>query len=152
VYSSLRPGHPIRRAIAQRVGSRSYAAFNRNDLDALLPLYDSACLWDWSHFAGWPDDPVFRGPDGLRRGWLFFREAWGDFEVELSEVRDCGDQVMCTCHMRATGEGSGVGLETTWWQVVEFRDGLITLVANYTDRREALEAAGLPSTALQVPQ
>jgi hypothetical protein len=87
----------------------------------------------------------------LRRGWLFFREAWGDFEVELSEVRDCGDQVMGTCHMHATGGGSGVGLEITWWQVVEFRDGLITLVANYTERREALEAAGLLSTASQIP-
>lgn len=143
VFQALRRGHPVRRAIAKRVASRSYGAFNRNDLDALLALYHPECLWDWSHFVGWPDDPFFRGPEGLRRGWLFFREAWGKFEVTPSEIRDCGDKLMATCHMRATGGASGVGLAATWWQVGELRDGLITLVANYSDHREALKAADL---------
>ena len=143
LFSALPAGHAVRRQIARRFVSRSYGAFNRNDLGALLPLYHPGCIWDWSGFEGWPDDPILRGPEGLRRGWLLFREAWDDFEVIPSEFRDCGDRLMGTCHMTVTGGGSGVGLETTWWQVIELRDGLITRVANYTDRAEALKTAGV---------
>jgi ketosteroid isomerase-like protein len=143
VFEALPPGHPVRRALSERLISRSYGAFNRRDLDAVLPLYHPECVWDWSHFEGWPDDPVVRGPDGLRRAFLTFREAWGDCTFEPSDFQDFGDKQLTTCHMRATGSGSGVGLERTWWQVGYGRDGLLALVANYSDRREALEAVGL---------
>ena len=126
---------------------RSYGAFNRNDLEALLPMYHPDCVWDWSHFEGWPEDQIMHGPDGLRRGWLVFRDAWGDFRVEPSDWRDFGRRQMTTCQMRATGSGSGLGLEKTWWQVGYARDGLVALVANYTDRRQAVDAAQRPDVA-----
>lgn len=75
----------MRRAIAERITSRSYGAFNRNDLDALLPLYHPECAWDWSHFEGWPEEQVLDGPERLGRIWETFREAWRDFHVEASD-------------------------------------------------------------------
>lgn len=144
VAERLRPGHPVRRALAERLISRSYGAFNRNDLEALLPQYHPDCVWDWSNFEGWPEEQVMQGPEGMRRGWLVFRDAWGELRVEASDWRDFGAHQLVTCHMRATGSGSGAGLQRTWWQVGHVRDGLIALVANYTDHRQALEAARRP--------
>ena len=140
-YEAMRPGHPARRAIAERVISRSFGSFNRNDVDALLPLYHPECVWDWSHFDGWPEDPVYHGPEGVRRAWVVFSEAWGDFRFEPSDFLDFGPRIMTSCHLRATGSGSGVGIDRTWWQVAYLRAGLIALVANYSDQQEALEAA-----------
>jgi ketosteroid isomerase-like protein len=134
----------VRRAVFERTIARSYGAFNREDLDALRPLYHRDCVWDWSHFEGWLTDPVTHGFDGLRRDWLVFREAWGDCRFEPSDFRDFGDRQMVTCWMRGSGSGSGVGVERTWWQVLSVRDGLLVGVANYSDRQEALDAAGLP--------
>jgi hypothetical protein len=143
VFTRLPAGHPIRRAGFERVIGRSYGAFNRNDLDVLPPLYHPECVWDWSHFEGWPDVPVAQGPEALRQNWLAFRDAWGDFRVDASELRDLGDRQMITCHMRATGSGSGAGITTTWWQTGYSLDGLIARVENYTDRERALDAVGL---------
>jgi ketosteroid isomerase-like protein len=143
VFTRLPAGHPIRRAGFERTIGRSYGAFNRNDMDALPPLYHPECVWDWSHFEGWPDDPITRGPEALRRNWSVFRDAWGDFRVDASDLRDFGGRQLITCHMQATGSGSGAGIRRTWWQTGYSRDGLIARVENYTDRAEALEAVGL---------
>jgi hypothetical protein len=143
VFTRRPAGHPLRRAIAERVIGRSYGAFNRNDLDVLIALYHPECVWDWSHFEGWPDDPISQGPEGMLRGWQVFREAWGNFRASAKGFEDFGDYWVVTCRLQATGSGSGVGIERTWWQVGYSRDGLLALVANYTDREEALEAAGL---------
>jgi ketosteroid isomerase-like protein len=143
VLTRLPVGHPIRRAVFERVIGRSYGAFNRSDLNAVRALYHPECVWDWSSFEGWPDDPIAHGPEALRRGFLVFRDAWGDFRVDASDLRDFGDSVMLTCHLRATGSGSGVGITRTWWQAGYIRDGLIARVENYTDRERALEAVGL---------
>jgi ketosteroid isomerase-like protein len=147
VFTRLPAGHPIRRTGIERTIGRSYGAFNRNDMDALPPLYHPECVWDWSHFEGWPDDPITHGPEALRRNWLVFREAWGDSRVDASDLRDFGDRLMITCHMRATGSGSGVGITKTWWQAGYSRDGLIARVENYTDRRRALKTLGLSDQA-----
>ncbi len=143
-YEGLRPEHPARRAIAERIISRSFGAFNRNDVDALLTLYHPQCVWDWSHYEGWPEAPVYRGREGVERAWLVFSEAWGDFRFEPSDFRDFGARTMTTCHLLATGSGSGVGVERTWWQVGYARDGLVALVANYSDQQKAVEAAQRP--------
>src|SRR5215212_10544700 len=65
VLTRLPRGHRIRRAVFERVIGRSYGAFNRNDMDALPPLYHPECVWDWSHFEGWPDDSTAHGPEAL---------------------------------------------------------------------------------------
>ena len=143
VFERLRPGHALRHALGERLVARSYGAFNRNDVATLLALYHPDCVWDWSHFEGWPDDQVVRGAEGLRRAWSVFSEVWGDFRLEASDLTDLGDRQMLTCHMSATGLSSGVDIERTWWQVGYSRGGLIALVANYSDHRQALEAAGL---------
>jgi ketosteroid isomerase-like protein len=106
-------------------------------------MYDPDLIWDWSHFEGWLDEPVMRGFDELRRGFVTFRDMWGDFVAQPSELRDFGEKQMLACNLRVVGSGSGAVVEQTWWQVVYVRDGLIAQITNYSDRRDALDAVKL---------
>jgi ketosteroid isomerase-like protein len=45
--------------------------------------------------------------------------------------------------LQVTGGGSGVTLEVPVAIVAEFREGLVTRLADYGDHQRALEAAGL---------
>jgi ketosteroid isomerase-like protein len=122
---------------------RSYDAFNRRDLDALLPLYHPGCVWDMTHFEGWPDTPVYRGHDGLRKILEEFYGAWDEVRVEPSDLLQIGRRTMVTCTLRVRGGASGAEVSLQFTQVGEPRDGLIYLIDNYTDKSQALEAVGL---------
>jgi ketosteroid isomerase-like protein len=122
---------------------RSYDAFNRGDLDALLPLYHPGCLWDMTHFEGWPDTPVYRGHEGLRKIFEEFYGAWDEVRVEPSDLLRIGRKWMVTCTLQVRGGASGAEASLQFTQVGETRDGLIYTIDNYTDKREALEAVGL---------
>ncbi len=122
---------------------RSYDAFNRRDLDALLPLYHPACAWDMTHFEGWPDTPVYRGHEGLRKIFEEFYAAWDDVRVEPSDLLQIGQKLMITCTLQVRGGASGAEASVQFTQVAETRDGLIYIVDNYTGKSQALEAVGL---------
>jgi ketosteroid isomerase-like protein len=58
-------------------------------------------------------------------------------------LTDAGDQVVARLTTRGRGKQSGV--ETAWefWQLWTYRDGKAVHGRGFTDRDEALEAAGL---------
>jgi ketosteroid isomerase-like protein len=123
---------------------RSYAAFNRQDLEEVVSLYERDCEWDMSHFSGWPETQVYRGHEGLKELFRFWYGAWEEFHVEPAEILPAGsDRTFMRCELSVKGEGSGVPLEMTFWQVGEARNGKVLRVVNYTDLDEAKEAAGL---------
>jgi ketosteroid isomerase-like protein len=122
---------------------RSYDAFNRRDLDALLALYHPACVWDMTHFEGWPDTPVYQGHEGLRRLFKEWHDAWDEVRTEPSDLLQIGGRLMVTCNMQVRGGASGAGVSLQFVQVAEAHDGLFHLIDNYSDKSQALEAVGL---------
>ena len=86
---------------------------------------------------------VYRGHDGVRRMFRDFREAFAEIQIESFEVRDLGDLVITTGHMRARGNASGVETETPWGYVAELKGGKGIRIRTYLDPADALEAAGL---------
>jgi ketosteroid isomerase-like protein len=123
---------------------RSYAAFSRGDIEGMVALYTEDCEWDWSHFADWPEQQIYRGHEGLRKAYEDFIKAWQQFEVQPAEILDAGeDRLFIRCHMRVKGKTSGADIEATWAQVAEIRQGKGARVVNFSAIDEALEAAGL---------
>ncbi len=59
------------------------------------------------------------------------------------EFIDAGDHVVALVRLSGKGEGSGVNVELATYHVLTFRDGKVARRRLYTDRAEALEAAGL---------
>lgn len=127
------------------IGQASYDAFNRRDIDALLALYDSECEWDFSNFSGWPERQIYRGHKGLVEFFHVWLDPWDDFQLEITEVRDLpGDRAFAVGRGKGRGRASGVPVELPpIGQIVEYRDGRILRIVNYSDVDEARRAAGI---------
>jgi ketosteroid isomerase-like protein len=99
-----------------------------------------------SHYEAFPEQAIFRGYEGLRKFLSLLHEDIGVVDNRALEVIDLGDdRVFVMGSMTIRGATSGVVLDgPPFGQVIEFRDGLICRVDNYSDAAEARRAAGLP--------
>jgi ketosteroid isomerase-like protein len=124
---------------------RAFAQFQATgDFDP--ELTDPDYVWDMSTFRGWPGDREYRGIDGARRFLREWLEAWDNWELELRELHDAGDQVVAIVHQRGRSKAAGLPVEMEFAQVFTLRDGMQVRMEMYADPSEALAAAGLRST------
>jgi ketosteroid isomerase-like protein len=85
---------------------------------------------------------VYPGPEGLKEFMGWFAE-FSDARAEINELIDAGDKVLVG--ITALGRGKQSGVESGWhvWHLWTLRGGKIVRGKGFTDRDEALEAAGL---------
>ena len=125
---------------------RAFEAFTRGGWEPLFgTIWAPEIVWDMSP-AGIAGLGAYHGYDELRS----FFEDWfstfpfDDWEQELDDVIDCGDEVIVALtRQRGRGTASGVSVELQYAQVITFREGKIVRSVVYTDRDQALEAVGL---------
>jgi ketosteroid isomerase-like protein len=92
-----------------------------------------------------PDTGPFRGPDGARRFWDMWSEAFDDFHADLEEYVDAGSSVIVVARMIGRGKDSGVAVDTPSFPMVwTERDERIVRVEMFDSRDGALAAVGLP--------
>jgi ketosteroid isomerase-like protein len=98
-----------------------------------------------SHYHGWLERPIYKGHTGLTEVFELWLEPWDDFYIEIREAVDLpGDRSFAVGYNRARGRLSGAEVELPpVAQIVDFRDGRILRVDNYSDIAEARRAAGL---------
>src|SRR4029453_19336473 len=89
------------------------------------------------------EDGVFRGHEGLRRWLVDLHDLYEEFESEVVDIRDVGDQVVVAFVVRARGSGSGITLEQAFAEGVTVREGKDIEVPDYFSHEEALEAVRL---------
>jgi ketosteroid isomerase-like protein len=89
------------------------------------------------------EDGVIRGHEGMRRWLRDLHDLYEEFESEVVDIRDVGDQVAVAFVVRGKGSGSGITLEQPLAQVVTVRDGKAIEVRDYFSHEEALHAVGL---------
>jgi ketosteroid isomerase-like protein len=124
---------------------RAFEEFSRAGWEPLMgTVWAPEIVWDMSP-TGIPGLGTYRGFDGLRS---FFEDWFSTFpfeewEQEVDEVIDCGEQVVVLTRQRGHGTTSGAMAELEYAQVVKFRDGKVVHVDVYLDRGQALEAAEL---------
>lgn len=70
-------------------------------------------------------------------------DVYEDFRLEPSEFIDAGDRVLVVSRALGTAKGSGLDLDMDVFSVWTVNDGRLTSNAVFTDRKGALEAAGL---------
>jgi ketosteroid isomerase-like protein len=86
------------------------------------------------------------GADGIRRFFADIQDAAPDFRVDVERIEAVGpDRVLAFERGTASGRTSGVALEEgiAFGTVYDFADGKINRIRVFTDRQQALEAAGL---------
>jgi ketosteroid isomerase-like protein len=117
-------------------------AVNRGDRAAWLALCDPALLNVPSR--DWPESDPIQGREAV---WDFFAETneqWEDIAYAFGELIDAGnDKIAAWVRAEMRGKSSGAGVPWSFWQVVTFRDGKALRFEWFTDRAEALKAAGL---------
>jgi ketosteroid isomerase-like protein len=87
---------------------------------------------------------TYRGQLDMARGWDELLEAAVDYRLELLDAIDLGnDRVFAVFGPTFGGRSSGIHVNAAVFAVVTLREGLITRLDEFTDRREALETAGL---------
>ena len=119
-------------------------ANNRRDVEALLAELDADVEWQSAVLGSLGGDAtVHRGHDGVREMLRDLYEAFSEFRVEFSDIRDLGDRVVASGRWVTRGEESGVETTPPLASVVDFRNGKAIRVRSYLDPDEALEAAGL---------
>jgi ketosteroid isomerase-like protein len=121
---------------------RGYEAFNRGDLDGMVA--DFAPTFEYIASGAVPGTGgVYRGPEGMKEFMGWFGEFSGA-RAEINELIDGGDQVLVGITALGRGKRSGVAA-SGWhvWHVWALRGGKIVRGEGFTDRADALEAAGL---------
>jgi ketosteroid isomerase-like protein len=124
---------------------RIFEAFSRGDFEAGIGLADTPPEFEFVPSGALIPDlaRVQRGPEAFRRVVETFVAEFDEARVELHELIDAGDQVFTSFSLRGRGKQSGV--ETSWeplsvWTV---QNGRLIRWLGFTDRDEALQAAGL---------
>ena len=127
------------------VARQALAATSGGDPHGSRPFSDPLIEWDMSGVPEWValERPVYRGEEV----WEFLRswaDAWHDWHFDVIDLRDgADDRVFSGIHEQAIGVESDVSVDQHRYLIFTVRSGRITRVQMFSDRVEALEAAGL---------
>jgi ketosteroid isomerase-like protein len=124
----------VRKAIAYEydgVGGRAEAEAIFDPQVVMNPIHE-----------GLDEEPAY-GPDAMRDDWKRWASAFEELNVTFEEIIDAGDQVLVVAHHHGRGRKSGVMVDARYYEVYTLRDGKVSRVDEYSERDEALEAAGL---------
>jgi ketosteroid isomerase-like protein len=146
--STFGPSRDTARAMSEEdveaIIRRAHEAFNRRDREAFVALWTEDCEFRPAlerEIEG--DEGVFLGHDGIRRWWQAMSEAWKELESGVHEVRAAGEQALAFVTVRGRGRLSDAVIEGQFFQLVTVRGGKVLASRDFSDRAEALEAAGL---------
>ena len=120
---------------------RGLEALDRRDLNSWLAVSDEDLEVVPSR--DWPE-PGARGPEAAFNWYLQAFDYLQPFRTTDTEFIDAGaDKVLLQYRTDLRGRGSGARFEIRRWCVVTMRKGRALRHEWFTDRAEALEAAGL---------
>jgi ketosteroid isomerase-like protein len=144
----LPPRSRLRRALVRRATLSSWATWARGDHESQLVRYAPDYRWE-------PLDEMvevgvrsfYEGRAGAGEGAAELREAFDRIEAIPHEIIDGGDVVVVCGRLLMRARRSGIELEYYLACVYWADRGLIVRQRDFSDRDEALRAAGIPSAA-----
>jgi ketosteroid isomerase-like protein len=114
-----------------------YAAFNRQDIPAVLALFDPSIEWDVPTSLPWGG--VFHGPDGVGRFFGSLGNWLEELRVEPEAFLDAGDHIVVVGDHHGRVKG-GREYEARFAMVWEMRDGKPVRFREYTDTAPLVQA------------
>ena len=89
------------------------------------------------------DEAASSGFAAMRADMERWASAFDELKVTVEEIIDAGDQVVMVAQHKGRGHASGVEVDMRLYEVYTLREGKVARVDEYTERADALEAAGL---------
>jgi ketosteroid isomerase-like protein len=121
---------------------QAYEAWNRGDLEWLLDHLDPD--GEFRTEQRFPDtEAIYRGREGFTQFWNTFRDPWETLLIEVERVEPIGDdRVLGLLQFHGSGRG-GVATRLEYAQLFTIENELVSQVVGFTNRQDALKAAGL---------
>jgi uncharacterized protein len=120
-----------------------YAAFARQDIPAVLAVFDEDISWTAPDSV--PTGGTFHGHDGVLGFFGSLTEHFESMSVEPQEFIDAGDTVVVIVRDRVTGPGGTADASAA--HVWRMRDGKAVSFTEFGDTARMLGALGLPAAA-----
>jgi ketosteroid isomerase-like protein len=121
---------------------QGFHALRVGDIEAFLSFFPTDVVWH--PFVEWPDDPVYRGYDGVRKliaAWTDNFEGW---DIEVREIRAAVTRVVALTEMTGETKGSRVPIRQPLGAVFsDFHENTVREVHYFLTWHEALKAVGL---------
>jgi ketosteroid isomerase-like protein len=122
-----------------RRGYEEFIATGEPPEDIIAPGF----VWDMSTFRGWPEHKTYEGIEGLREFVADWAGAWEDWQLEVEDLIDAGDEVVAIMQQSGRSKTTGLPIDMRFAQVWTVADGKETYMRMYAEPDEALRAAGL---------
>jgi ketosteroid isomerase-like protein len=116
-----------------QIARRSYDAFARHDLDAVLAdLHDDV---EWQQAQGLPHGGTYHGRDEVRRNIFepLDAEWWAEFHADPTEFLEAGDQVVVLGRYTGRAKETGRALDVPYVHVWTFADGKAVRFRQFLD-------------------
>jgi ketosteroid isomerase-like protein len=119
---------------------RSYAAFDRGDLDGVLGDLDPEI--EWQQAQGLPHGGTYHGPDEVRRSIFdpLDEEWWDEFSAVPTEFLDAGDEVVVLGRYRGVAKRTGKHLDVPFVHVWTVRGERAVRFRQFLDTAGWIEA------------
>jgi ketosteroid isomerase-like protein len=120
-------------------------AFNRGEFAAALALLDEDVEWQVPQIAALdaPASGVLRGRNEMVETFARWLEAWETYAFQTTEVLGHRDNVFVAGLQTGRGRNSGLDIGVLTFHVLTVRNGKIVAMRTFSERADALEAAGL---------
>jgi ketosteroid isomerase-like protein len=118
---------------------RGYEALHRGDTEAFEAMSRERLDPEFTFHSHWAGR-VFEGMAGTREWMSDIRETWDDYDQELEEIVDLGDDVLVVGRASARGAGSGVPVMQEFAVVWTFEGERAVRARSFGSRAEALRA------------
>jgi ketosteroid isomerase-like protein len=115
---------------------RGYEALHRGDTEAFEAMSRERLDPDFAFHSHWAGR-VFKGVAGTQEWMSDVRETWDDYDQEIEEIVDLGDDVLVVGRASARGAGSGVPVTQEFAVIWTFAGEKAIRARSFPSRAEA---------------
>jgi ketosteroid isomerase-like protein len=124
---------------------RGYEAVNSRDFATMAESFDPEI--EWRNAPEMPGSGIYHGSSKVVAEIKSFLDVWEDFRVELQEVIPVDDRAVAVVRFHVRGRGSKIPLEGVVGHIWTQRNGKAVRLEAFMTKEQALDAAGLRSSA-----
>ena len=121
-----------------------YDAWHRGDVDAFVGALAPDVEWRFADSFIYGQINPLIGRDAIRNGSLRrLKTEWDDFDGELDELLDAGDDIVGLGHYVGVHKGTGRHLRAQFAHIYTLKNGQVVRWRQYVDTRQFAEVAGV---------
>jgi ketosteroid isomerase-like protein len=116
-------------------------AWNHGNVDVMIDFWHEDGVWE--DLPDVPDSRVIKGRTSIEDRLREVIEVLGEMQISIEEIEMVGDEVLIDVKFHVTGSASGIGFDAPMYHVVRFEDSLVRRYRVFSEREQAIQAAGV---------